>query len=195
MTAGRARAVFLDRDGVLNETLIRHGKPYPPATLEEFKIADDAKACMEQLKRLGLLLIVVTNQPDVARGTQSATVVEQMHARLKEALGLDDILVCYHDDAANCTCRKPRPGLLLEARERYSMDLSRSFLIGDRWKDIDAGDAVGCATILIDRHYAEQLPRRQPDARVPTLHAATGWIQNHVERERQKEMEAYENHL
>lgn len=184
MTGERVRAVFLDRDGVLNDALIRQGKPYPPATLEEFTIAAGAADCMERLKRLGLFLIVVTNQPDVGRGTQSAAIVEQMHARLRESLPLDDILVCYHGDDANCACRKPRPGLLLEAQQRYSMDLSRSFLIGDRWRDIDAGNEAGCTTILIDRQYREQPPRREPDARVPTLPAATGWIQKHMELEK-----------
>jgi D-glycero-D-manno-heptose 1,7-bisphosphate phosphatase len=176
----RTRAVFLDRDGVINHAMVRDGRPYPPATIEEFTIVGEARQCLHRLKQLGFHLFVVTNQPDVARGSQSVSVVDGMHDKLREALPVDDVLVCFHDDAADCACRKPRPGLLLAAQHKHRVELSESFLIGDRWKDIDAGHAAGCKAILIDRHYQERLPRTEPDARVPTLDAAVEWIEQQV---------------
>jgi D-glycero-D-manno-heptose 1,7-bisphosphate phosphatase len=170
------RAVFLDRDGVLNHALVRDGRPGSPSNLDEFVIVDEAVRCVDRLRQLGFLTIVVTNQPDVARGRQSASVVEAMHHRLRSALPLDDILVCLHDDRENCACRKPRPGLLLEAQQRHAVDLANSFLIGDRWKDVDAAHAAGCTAVLIDRCYVEPAPRHAPHARVPTLELAVEWI-------------------
>jgi D-glycero-D-manno-heptose 1,7-bisphosphate phosphatase len=170
------RAVFLDRDGVLNRAVVSNGKPYPPASLDEFSIVPDAQACLEELKKQGFSLIVVTNQPDVARGQQSISIVEQMHERLRQALPVDEVLVCYHDEADDCACRKPRPGLLTEAQRKHELDLSRSFLIGDRWKDVDAGNAAGCKTAFIDYQYRERGPATEPTVRVASLRAAVDWI-------------------
>jgi len=167
-----SRAVFLDRDGVLNRALLRDGRPYPPATLEEFEILPGVRAAAERLRRAGFKLIVVTNQPDVARGTQRRDVVEAMHARLAEQLPIDEIRICYHDDVDQCTCRKPCPGLLLAGD---TVELRRSYLIGDRWKDIAAGRAAGCATVLIDRRYAETC-HVEPDIRVGSITEAVDWI-------------------
>lgn len=171
-----ARAVFLDRDGVLNQALISDGKPGAPRTVDEFVIPPDRAACLEELKRRGFALIVVTNQPDVARGRQSIAVIEEMHRRLQAALPVDDVLVCFHDEADNCQCRKPRPGLLIEAQRKYDLDLSRSFLIGDRWKDVDAGNAAGCRTVFIDYNYNERGPSTEPSVRVSSLRGAVEWI-------------------
>ena len=171
-----ARAVFLDRDGVLNQALISDGKPGAPRTVDEFVIPPDRAACLEELKRRGFALIVVTNQPDVARGRQSIAVIEEMHRRLQAALPVDDVLVCFHDEADNCQCRKPRPGLLIEAQRKYDLDLSRSFLIGDRWKDVDAGHAAGCRTVFIDYNYNERGPSTEPSVRVSSLRGAVEWI-------------------
>ena len=176
-----ARAVFLDRDGVLNRAFVREGKPYPPAAVGEMEIVPGARECLLELKRLGFLLIVVTNQPDVARGRQTREAVEQMHRRLLENLSLDDILTCYHDDGDGCLCRKPRPGLLIEAARKHGLELKESFLIGDRWRDMDAGRAAGSKTILIDYRYRERGPSEEPDARVYSLEEAVAWI---VARER-----------
>jgi transaldolase len=173
------RAVFLDRDGVLNEPLVRDGKPYPPRDPGEFRIRSEAAAALGRLKDRGFLLIVVTNQPDVARGAQQRSAVEEMNRSLVAALPLDDCLVCWHDDADGCRCRKPRPGLLLQAAERFGIDLTRSFLIGDRWRDIDAGSAAGCRTVLIDLGYRERPPSNAPDAKVASLDAAAAWILAH----------------
>jgi D-glycero-D-manno-heptose 1,7-bisphosphate phosphatase len=155
---------------------MRDGRPCAPGTLAEFAIVDEARECVERLKQLGFLLIVVTNQPEVARGRQDASIIAGMHAMLRDALAIDDILVCLHDDGADCRCRKPRPGLLFEAQRRHRIDLASSFLIGDRWKDVEAGHAAGCMTIWIDRRYSERGPHARPDARVTDLVAATQWI-------------------
>lgn len=173
---GSRRAVFLDRDGVLNRTIIRARKPYPPSTLNDLEIYPEAAACLERLRRSDFLLLVITNQPDVARGVQSASVVEEMHRRLALQLPVDDFFVCYHDDADHCACRKPRPGLLLQAAEKHGVSLTTSFVIGDRWRDIDAGNAAGCRTIWIDHGYDERPPASPPSARVNSLTEAVEYI-------------------
>lgn len=170
------RAVFLDRDGVVIEVVIRNGKPYPPSSLGEMRIVADATSALSSFKAAGLLVILVTNQPDVARGIQDRREVERMHAALRYELPIDDIYTCYHDDHDACSCRKPNPGLLLAASQRYSIDLRSSFLVGDRWRDIDAGYAAGCSTIWIDRRYSERGPSRSPDARTTSLDQAAAWI-------------------
>lgn len=176
MGVGALTAVFLDRDGVLNRTILRHGKPYPPATLEELEILPGVPQALADLKKCGFLLLVVTNQPDVARGTQQRVVVESIHAALANQLPIDDFFVCYHDDRDGCECRKPKPGLLLQAASRYGLDLTKSYLIGDRWRDIDAGHAAGCPTVWIDGGYAERGPSNPPAARVESCSEAARWI-------------------
>jgi D-glycero-D-manno-heptose 1,7-bisphosphate phosphatase len=171
------RAVFLDRDGVLNESVVRDGKPYPPDTPEEMTIIPGTAAALDRLKERGFLLIVVTNQPDVARGTQSQAAVEKMHERLRGELPLDDVFTCFHDDKASCDCRKPKPGLVTQAAQKYGINLRASYLIGDRWRDIDAGAEVGCKTVWIDRGYQEREPSHAPDARVQSLGEGVDWIE------------------
>ncbi|MBV9760547.1 MAG: HAD family hydrolase [Acidobacteriaceae bacterium] len=172
----RRRAVFLDRDGVLNKAVVKNGKPYPPASLTDLQICADAPQSLADLRRHGFLLIVVTNQPDVARGTQQRETVEEMNRSLGAALPLDDFLVCYHDARDNCDCRKPRPGLLLRAAAELKIDLQHSYMVGDRWRDVDAGHNAGCQTILIDYGYNEQYPERQPAAKVKSLREAADAI-------------------
>jgi len=168
-------AVFLDRDGVLNEAIVRDGKPYPPASAAEVKIIPDAAAALARLKARGLPLIVVTNQPDVARGTQSIAAVEAINDRLRRELPIDDFLTCAHDDGDGCACRKPKPGLILEGAARHGADPARSFVVGDRWRDIEAGKNAGCRTVWIDRGYRERSPEA-PDARVGSVTEAVEWI-------------------
>ena len=170
------RAVFLDRDGVLNQAIVRDGKPYPPANLGELIIAPDAPAALQSLKQAGFLLLVVTNQPDISRGTRAPSVVEAIHQALRQALPLDDFFLCPHDDSDGCACRKPLPGLLLEGAEKYNVDLSRSFMVGDRWRDIEAGAGAGCATVWIDYGYREKRASVEPSATVSSLQAAAAWI-------------------
>ena len=170
------RAVFLDRDGVLNRVIVRDGKPYPPSSLDQLEIVEGAAAGLARLKDLGFLLFVVTNQPDVARGTQTIEAVQAIHGAMRQTLAIDEFLICPHDDRDGCQCRKPSPGLVLEAQQRYGIDLSRSFLVGDRWRDIDAGHAAGCRTVWLDRNYRERGPSASPDARVASLPDAVDWI-------------------
>jgi D-glycero-D-manno-heptose 1,7-bisphosphate phosphatase len=170
------RAVFLDRDGVLARALVRRGKAYAPVTPDELEIESEAAAALADLKAAGFLLVVVTNQPDVARGITRREDVEQMHARLRAELPLDAVFVCYHDDRAGCDCRKPKPGMLLAASAAHDIDLAQSFMIGDRWRDVDAGALAGCRTVWIGRGYNEREPDHVPDARVHTLAAAADWI-------------------
>ena len=170
------RAVFLDRDGVLNDAVMRDGKPYPPENAAEMRIPPGTAEVLSRLRKHNFLLLVVTNQPDVARGIQQREAVEEMSRRLMSELPLDAILVCYHDDRDQCDCRKPRSGLMLGAAKQYGIDLSRSYMIGDRWRDVDAGGNAGCKTIWIDRGYAERGPTVPPDARVNSLPEAVDWI-------------------
>jgi D-glycero-D-manno-heptose 1,7-bisphosphate phosphatase len=174
-------AVFFDRDGVLNEALVRDGRPFPPRELVELTIVLGAAHSLEELRERGFALIAITNQPDVARGTQRKEIVEAINARLRIALPLDDLLVCYHDDRDNCECRKPKPGLLFEAAKKHEIDLQSSYLVGDRWRDIEAGSRAGCKTVWIDRSYDEPKPTNH-DARVTSLDAACAWIATDGER-------------
>ena len=172
------RAVFLDRDGVINRAVVRNGKPFPPSSADELEMLPDVSAALGELKRHGFELLVVTNQPDVARGTQSQETVERIHQKLASALPLDGIFVCYHSDEDRCACRKPKPGLLLEVARKHGIDISRSFMVGDRWRDVEAGHNAGCKTILIDSGYRERPPQTPPDMRVKSLQEAADWILN-----------------
>jgi D-glycero-D-manno-heptose 1,7-bisphosphate phosphatase len=172
----KSRAVFLDRDGVINHAVVRDGKPYPPSDLGELKITAGTESALQDLKKRGLKLIVVTNQPDVSRGLQTQAMVETINQALRASLPLDDIFVCYHSDEDHCDCRKPSPGMLLDAAKKHNIDLANSYLVGDRWRDIDAGHDAGCKTILVDSGYNERAPAHPPEARVGSLREAADWI-------------------
>jgi D-glycero-D-manno-heptose 1,7-bisphosphate phosphatase len=174
-----ARAVFFDRDGVLNLAVVKDGKPYPPIDATNAIIAPGAKELLTDLKKLGFLLIVVTNQPDVARGTRTIENVQAINQKLAVTLPLDDIKVCFHDNQDNCSCRKPKPGLILAAATEKSIDLSKSWLIGDRASDIEAGRRAGCRTIFLDFNYLEPKPE-QADYSCVSLRSAINHI---LERE------------
>jgi len=169
------RAVFLDRDGVINHVILKDGKPYPPATLADLVILPGVEAALLRLRKAGFRLIVVTNQPDVARGAQTRARVEEINAWLQARLPIDEFCVCYHDDKDDCNCRKPKPGLLLDAAEDRGLDLKTSFMVGDRWRDIEAGCSAGCRTVFIDLGYSERQPEN-PDVRVKSLAEAAEWI-------------------
>lgn len=166
---GVNKAIFLDRDGVLNAAVVRDGKPYPPASLAELVIPDDVLAALQDFQSQGFLLIGVTNQPDVARGTTSRATVEEINAELLRVLPLLEIRVCYHDDHHGCDCRKPLPGLLLTAAREHEIDLRQSIMIGDRWKDIEAGQRAGCRTVWLKQDYQEKSPEKAPDLIVKTM--------------------------
>ena len=163
--------VFLDRDGVISRPMIRAGKPYPPRSLAELEILPGVPAALEALKAAGYRLIVVTNQPDIARGTVAKAVVDSMNDWLKSTLPLDAVLTCAHDDADQCQCRKPLPGLITQAARELGIECTASYMIGDRWRDIEAGRRAGCKTFFIDYGYDEQTPRSY-DFRVSSLPAA-----------------------
>jgi D-glycero-D-manno-heptose 1,7-bisphosphate phosphatase len=171
------RAVFLDRDGVINRALERDGFPYAPTSLGEFEIYPEVPAACAKLKAASFLLVVATNQPDVGRGTMKQEVVEAIHAEMRRRLPLDRVEVCHHPGYSDseCDCRKPKPGMLLHAASALDIDLAQSWMVGDRWRDIDCGHAAGCKTILIDRHYAEKL-REPPDFSAGNLAGAADII-------------------
>jgi len=170
------RAVFLDRDGVINRPVVREGKPYPPATLAEFELLPGVEEACAKLKEAGWLLVVATNQPDVGRGAQRREEVEAMHAAMCRLLPIDRVEVCYDPGQGQPSeFRKPAPGMLLRAACELGIDLARSWMIGDRWRDIDCGAAAGCRTIFIDYGYDEKL-RAQPDFRAASLLEAAGAI-------------------
>ena len=177
MSAGSLRrAVFLDRDGVINRSIVRDGKPYPPDTLEALEILPGVAEALEKLRSAGFLNIVVTNQPDVASRKQRREVVEAMNARLLRELALDAVKVCYHVSADGCACRKPKPGMLLEAGRELGIELSTSHMVGDRWRDIEAGRSAGCSGLFfIDYAYAEKGPEK-PYAAVKSLPEAVDAI-------------------
>ncbi|MHB1861367.1 MAG: D-glycero-alpha-D-manno-heptose-1,7-bisphosphate 7-phosphatase [Gemmatimonadaceae bacterium] len=173
------RAIFLDRDGVLNALVQRGGRMVSPRTVAEFRMQPEAASAVSKLRAKGYGIFVVTNQPDVARGYLSRVELESMHGVLA-AIGLDEIVVCPHDDGDACRCRKPRPGMLLDIAERWSVTLADSVVVGDSWRDIEAGRMVGCRTVLVrsgapDPHG----PVVIPDVTVPDLDAAVAWILGH----------------
>lgn len=173
------RSVFLDRDGVLNHPVVKDGLPSPPTNLSEFELYPDVADGCALLKQAGFLLIVVTNQPDVGRGTQTPQAIAAMHTRLKaEIPSLDGIEICFHAGSAHgdpCDCRKPKPGMLLRAAATHQIDLKRSFLIGDRWRDVDCAHAAGCRAVFIDRDYREKL-RELPEFTVSSFSEAVAAI-------------------
>ena len=163
-------AVFLDRDGTLNVPVVRDGKPYPPATLAEFRLFDDAAAVCRFLSDAGYTLVIATNQPDVGRGTQTLATVEAMHRELMRQIPeISRIEVCYDPGRGEISRRrKPEPGMLLDAADKLGLDLTRSWMIGDRWRDIDCGQRAGVRTVLIDLGYQEEL-QAVPDHIVRSL--------------------------
>jgi len=160
MPARLRPAVFLDRDGVIVIPEFRDGRSFAPTTLDDFRLYDSAATELARLKIAGFLLVVVTNQPDVGRGIIPMAVLDEMHRRLAAALPLDLIESCPHDGKDGCLCRKPKPGMLLAAAARLPIDLSASFMVGDRATDIQAGCAAGCRTVFLDHQYDEPKPAR-----------------------------------
>lgn len=168
--------MFLDRDGVLNEAVVDDaGVPHPPGSSAELRIVEGAAEACRRLREAGYTLVVVTNQPDVARGTVSRETVDAINAEIRRVLQVDDIRVCFHDTADKCECRKPEPGLLFQACEDLTLDPASSFMVGDRWVDIEAGRRAGCQTVLIARPYSI-VNGTDPSYTTDSLLAAVGWI-------------------
>ena len=175
LPTGARPAVFLDRDGVLNEAIVRDGRPFSPVSVEEFvMIAGVSEAC-ERVRRRGFALVVVTNQPDLARGKQTTDGIAAIHKIMADQVCLDAIYVCPHVDSDNCSCRKPKPGMLFTAAQELRLDLLSSFMIGDRWSDIEAGQRAGCRTIFVANGYKERYPEA-PDQVSDSPIEALAWI-------------------
>ena len=147
------RAIFFDRDGVLNELVKRDGGHYSPRDSSSFKIISNSIEVTKYTKSLGYLNIVISNQPDVARGYLNRTELVKMTKVLFNELMLDDVFYCTHDDSDLCNCRKPAPGLFIQAAEKWKIDLQKSYMIGDTWKDIEAAKNANVNSLLLDRDY------------------------------------------
>ena len=172
-------AVFLDRDGVVNRPIVIDGKPRSPATVDDLVLLPMVAEACETLRLAGLRLVVVTNQPEVARGRLAPETLEAMHETLRRRLAVDAVLTCPHDDGDGCDCRKPAPGLLLRAARRWHLEMSLSVMVGDRWRDVEAGRAAGCATVWVRHRYRERMPA-SPDLSVGSLFDAVPWILKHA---------------
>ena len=175
------RAVFLDRDGVINREIFRSGHAQAPFTVADVEILPGVPDALDRLRRAGFLLIVVTNQPDVVRGFASRHEIEAIHSRLRQTFPVDDIRACYHDDADGCACRKPSPGMLYAAAVEHDIALADSYLVGDRWRDIGAGRRAGCTTVLVDSDRHEPITI-EPDVSTSDLGEAATWILAHARR-------------
>ena len=183
MSSPLRRCVFLDRDGVIIEAIVRNGKPYSACVPEEIKIISGVPEACIRLKAMGFLLVMTTNQPDVARGKITRRFVEKTNESLAAALGLDGVEACLHENADGCSCRKPKPGLMVQAADRLGIDLSSSYAVGDRWRDIEAGRNAGCRTLFLDYGYDEAV-ETQPDLVTDSLASAAEWIE---EQERKQQ--------
>lgn len=172
------RAVFLDRDGVINANIERDGRQVAPTKIEQFALLPGVEDAVHRLKAAGFLVVVITNQPDVATGRTPIATVEAMHAVIRGRMPVDDIRACFHVDADNCACRKPKPGMILQAADEYGIDLATSYVVGDRWRDVEAGRVAGCYTILVDYSTEQDGPCR-PDKTVRSLPEAVSYILTH----------------
>jgi D-glycero-D-manno-heptose 1,7-bisphosphate phosphatase len=164
------RAIFLDRDGTLNKAVIRNGLPFPPASPEEFEFLPGVKEAITLFKECNYIPVVVTNQPDFARRNKSLEEINTLNEIVRLGLDIQNVYMCLHDDADDCSCRKPKDGLLLEAASELELDLKVSVMVGDRWRDIQAGQNAGCECFFIDNNYAEKSP-------LPPFHRVTSLLE------------------
>ena len=179
MIGASRRAIFLDRDGVVIAAVVRDNKPYAATTEAEVRVLDGVIQACSDLHCMGFLLVLTTNQPDVARKKIDRSFVDETNARIAAELGLDAVRVCYHDNTDGCDCRKPLPGLMTHAAEDFGIDLKASYVVGDRWRDIEAGKVAGCRTVFIDYDYDEEL-RSAPDHVATSLADAVPWIRKDI---------------
>ena len=166
------RAVFLDRDGVVNLAYTRSGKSYPPKDLSQLIILPNVEESVKNLTKFGFVVVVVTNQPDISNGNSSYEILNAVHKEISSRTGIENFYVCPHIDSDNCTCRKPKPGLILKAAKDLNLDLRKSYMVGDRWRDVGAGQSAGCKNFFIDYNYCEKRPV-EPFITVSSLLQAT----------------------
>lgn len=179
MVTERRPAVFLDRDGVLNNSVVRGGKPYPPQTLDELEVMPGAAQAVSQLKAAGFVTVIVTNQPDVAKGKQTRELVDAINHRVMSETGVDYLYVCWCVEGDDCDCYKPKPGMLIDAARDHGLDLAQSYMVGDRWRDVGAGQNAGCKTLFIEWGYDEKLSF-QPDIVVDDVAEAAQYIMTQI---------------
>lgn len=168
-------AIFLDRDGVLNDVVWRDGKPASPRTVDELRIADGAAEAVRALRAAGYLTFVVTNQPDVRRGKMTAEALDAIHAALIQTVPVNEVRACLHDNDDRCDCRKPKAGMLLDLAARWDIDLSASWMVGDMDRDVQCGQTAGAHTVLLGRDYNSG-SGSSADVVVPDLRQAAAWI-------------------
>jgi D-glycero-D-manno-heptose 1,7-bisphosphate phosphatase len=177
----KRRAVFLDRDGVLNRSPVRNGKSFAPRRLDEFRLLPGAARAVADLKAAGFMVVVVTNQPDIGHGLLKPETLDAMHERLRAVAPVDEIYSCPHRQRDGCACRKPKPGMIERAIRRFGIAREGSYMVGDRWVDVVAGRAAGLYTIFVDRRYRETLVE-PPDSTVKSLPEAASRILDHRRR-------------
>jgi D-glycero-D-manno-heptose 1,7-bisphosphate phosphatase len=172
------RAVFIDRDGIINKAIVVNRKPFSPVDIYEFKILPKAKKALKTFKKLNLMNIIITNQPDIKTGKQLSKDLDKIHNWMMINLDIDEILVCKHDDNDNCNCRKPKTGMIEQAVEKYQINISQSYLIGDRWKDIQCGQKAGCKeNFFVNYNYNETRPK-MPYIVVKSLYECSQYLNN-----------------
>jgi D-glycero-D-manno-heptose 1,7-bisphosphate phosphatase len=167
------QAVFLERDGVLNAAILDKQQQVSPLTLEELHLNETAAPLLKKLKSAGFVLIATSNQPGLSRGYQNRRELDRMHDRMRKVLPLDDILVCPHDETDRCPCRKPKPGLFVEAGFKWQLDLDRSFVISDKWQDAEAARIAGSTSLLLQSPWIGKVHR---DFLLPDFEAAVAKI-------------------
>lgn len=167
------KAIFLDSDGVLNTAIIKEGKPVAPTSIAQLEIPAEVKPALDKLKAAEYLLICVSNKPDIERGLMTQADVDSIFNKIRHDLPLDDVFICYTE---NSDCYKPKPGLILDAAKKYDIDIAQSYMVGDRWRDVEAGQNAACKTIWIDRGYQEKKPNPAADFTAHSLSEATEWI-------------------
>ena len=170
------QAIFLDRDGVINRAFVVNGRPIPPRSLVQLEILPGVLEAITALRIYGFEIVVVTNQPDVGRKIVSESSVVTINESIQELTGIVHFYTCFHDDSDGCLCRKPKPGLLELAAEKLGINLKESYMVGDRWRDIEAGQRAGCSSYFIDYAYEEKSPQ-MPYVKVFSLSEAARYIQ------------------
>jgi D-glycero-D-manno-heptose 1,7-bisphosphate phosphatase len=171
-----AKAVFLDRDGVLVVPQFRDGRSFAPQRLEDFRLYDGSRAAVSRLKAAGFVVVVATNQPDVGAGIVAERVIEAMHSRLRAEVPVDDIETCFDTRAHATERRKPAAGMLFDAARKWQVDLGTSYVVGDRHTDVEAGIRAGCTSVFIDHSYAAEVKPTAQSATVRNLTEAVDWI-------------------
>lgn len=177
MVTKKNRAFFLDRDGVINKSLLKKGKPLAPREFKQFKIIKNVDKSLIFLKKQGFKNIIITNQPDIKKGLIKNSTSKRINKEIKKKLQIDDIFICKHTDEDNCNCRKPKTGLIKKAKKKWNIDLKKSYLIGDRWRDIFLANKLKINCFYIDKNYKERKPKKY-NYKVKNLYAAIRKLKN-----------------